>query len=59
MNSSFKKTVFRILPELNLRIGFPAEHFVNANIPAKEKKALLSEKELIELPGDSPNIFYK
>lgn len=59
MNSFFKKTVFRILPELNLRIGFPAEHFVNTNIPAEGKKALLFEKELNKLPGDSPNMFYK
>ena len=44
MNSSFKKTVFRILPELNLRIGFPAEHFVNTNIPAEGKQSIIIRK---------------
>ena len=33
--------------------------FVNANLSEERIKVLLSEKELSELPGDSPNIFQK
>ena len=32
-------------------------HFVNTNLPEERVQALLPEKELSELPDDSPNIF--
>ena len=34
-------------------------YFVNTNLPEKRVQVLLLEKELCELPDDSPNIFKK
>ena len=56
---SVQEAVYHILPELKLRRVFPAVQFVNTNLPGERVKVLLSEKELNELPDDSPNIFKK
>ena len=56
---SVQETVYHILPELKLRRTFPAVYFVSTNITRKRVQVLLSEKELRELPDDSPNIFKK
>ena len=56
---SVQEEVYHILPELKLRIIFPAVYFVNTNLPEERVQVLLSEKELIELPNNSPNIFKK
>ena len=42
-----------ILLELKVRKIFLAVYYVNTNLPIKRAQALFSEKELIELPGDS------
>ena len=52
---SVQEVVYHVLPELKLRIIFPAAYFVNANWVW----VLLSEKELSELPDDNPNMFKK
>ena len=54
---SVQEAVYQILPELKLRIIFPAVYFVNTNLPKERVQVLLSEKELNRLPDDSPNIF--
>ena len=51
--------MYHILPELKLRRTFPAVYFVNTNSPEEKVKVLLSEKELSQLPVDSPNILKK
>ena len=56
---SVQEAVYYILPELKLRWIFPAVYFVNTNPPEERVQALLSEKELSEPPGNSPNIFKK
>ena len=56
---SVQEAVYHVLPELKLRRVFPAVQFVNTNLPEERVKVLLSEKELNELPDDSPNIFKK
>ena len=52
-------TVYHILPKLKLRRNFAAAYFVNTNLSGERVKVLLFEKELSELPDDSPNIFKK
>ena len=54
-----QEAVYHILPELKLRRIFPAVYFVNTNLPEETVKVLFSEKELSELPDDSPSIFKK
>ena len=54
-----QEAVYQNLPELKLRRIFPAVYFVNTNLPEERVQVLLSEKELIELPNNSPNIFKK
>ena len=54
---SVQEAVYHILPELKLRRIFAAVYFVNTNLPEEKVQVLLSEKELSELPDDSPNIF--
>ena len=56
---SVQEAVYHILPGLKLRKIFPAVYFVNTNLPEENFQVLLSEKELSELPDDSPNIFNK
>ena len=56
---SVQEAVYHILPELKLRRIFPAVYFVNTNPPEERVQALLSEKELSELPDNSPNLFKK
>ena len=51
--------MYHILPELKLRRIFPAVYFVNTNPPEERIQALLSEKELNELPGNILNILKK
>ena len=53
----FTKT--NILPKLKLTRVFPAVHFVNANLLEERAQILFSEKELRELPDDSPKNFKK
>ena len=54
---SVQEAVYHILPGLKLRKIFAAVYFVNTNLPEENFQVLLSEKELSELPDDSPNIF--
>ena len=54
-----QEAVYHILLELKLSRIFPAVYFVNTNPPEERVQVLLSEKELSELPDDSPNIFKK
>ena len=56
---SVQEEVYHILPELKLRRIFSGVYFVNKNPPEKSVQVLLSEKELRNLPDDSPNIFEK
>ena len=56
---SVQEAVYHILPELKLRRIFPAVYYVNTNPPEERVQVLLSEKELSELPGNSPNILKK
>ena len=56
---SVQEAVYHILSELKLRRIFPTVYFVNTNPPEERAQALLSEKELGKLPGNSPNIFKK
>lgn len=56
---SVRKEVYHILSDLKVRCVFPAVHFVSPNAPEEKAQVLLSEKELLKLPGDSPNIFKK
>ena len=44
---------------MKLRRIFPSVYFVNKNRPEERVQVLLSEKELSELPDNSPNIFKK
>ena len=53
--SSVNEAVYHILPELKLTRILPTVYFVNTN-PREER---VQEKELSELPDDSPNIFKK
>ena len=55
---SVQEAVYHILPELKLRRIFPAVYFVNKN-PPEGVKILLSEKQLSELSGNSPDILKK
>ena len=43
------------MPELKLRRIFPAVYFVKINPPEERFQVSLAEKELTELPDDSPN----
>ena len=54
---SIQETVYHILPELKVRRIFPSVYFVNTNLTEVRVQVLLPEKELSELPDDSPNIF--
>ena len=54
---SFQEVVYHILPELKLRRIFLAVYFVSTNLPEERVQVLLPEKELSELPDNSPNIF--
>ena len=54
---SVQEVVYHILPELKLRRIFPAKYFVNTNLPEERVQVLVPEKELSELPDNSPNIF--
>ena len=54
-----QEAVYHILPELKLRRIFPAVYFVNTNPLEERVQVLISEKELNELPENSPNIFKK
>ena len=54
---SVQETVYYILPELKLKRIFPPVYFVNINLPEERVEVLLSEKELSNLPDDSPNVF--
>ena len=56
---SVQEAVYHILPELKLRRIFPAVYFTNINPPEERVQVLLSEKELSELPDNSPNISKK
>ena len=56
---SVLEAVYHIFPELKLRKIFPAVYFVNTNLPEERVQVLLPEKELSELPDDSPNIFQR
>ena len=56
---SVQEAVYHILPELKLNRIFPTVYFVNTNLPEERIQVLLSEKELSELPDDSPNISKK
>ena len=56
---SVQEAVYHILPELKLRKIFPAVYFVNTNLSEERVQVLFPEKELIELPDNSPNIFKK
>ena len=57
---SVQETVYHFLPELKLRRSFSAVYFVNTTLQRKSNPpVLLSEKELSELPDNSPNIFKK
>ena len=57
---SVQEAVYHILPELKSKRIFPAVYFVSTNPPEEERvRVLLSEKELTELPGNSPKIFKK
>ena len=51
--------VCHIFPELKLRRIFSSIYVVNPNLPEKNVSILLSEKELIQLPDNSPNNFRK
>ena len=51
--------MYHILPDLKLKRIFPAVYFVDTNPPEERAQVLLSEKEVIALPDDSPNIFKK
>lgn len=46
-------------PELKLRRVFATVHLVNTNVAEERIEVLLSQKELNELPDDSPNILKK
>ena len=54
-----QEAIYYILPELKLRIIFPAVYFVNTNLPEERVLVIISEKELSQLPDDSRNIFKK
>ena len=54
-----QEAVYHILPKLNLKRIFQAAHFVNTNLTEERVQALLSEKELGELPDNSSNLFKK
>ena len=56
---SVQEATYHILPELKLRKIFPAVYFVNTNLSEERVQVLFPEKELIELPVKSPNIFKK
>ena len=56
---SIQEAIYHILSELKLRRIFPAVYFVNTNPREERIQVLLSEKELSELPYNSPNIFKK
>ena len=56
---SVQEVVFHLQPELKLKRIFPAVYFINTNPPEERVQALLSEKELSELPDNSLNIFRK
>ena len=54
---SVQEAVYHIFLEMKLRRIFSDVHFVNTNLPEERVQALFPEKELSELPDDSPNIF--
>ena len=54
--SSIQKAACHILPELKLRIIFPAVDFVNTNTPEERVQLLLSCKEFNEVPDDSLSV---
>ena len=56
---SGQEVVHHISTELKLSSIFLAVYFVNKDPPEERVQLLLSEKELHELPDDSPNIFKK
>ena len=59
LSSSAQKAFYHILQELELKRIFLAVSFVNTNLPEEKVQVLISEKELRELPDDSPNTFKK
>ena len=58
-DSFVQEKVYHILPELKLRIIFPAVYFVNTYIPEERPQILLSKKELRKLLDDGSDIFKK
>ena len=54
---SVQEAVYHILLELKLRRIFLAVYFVSTNLPEERVQVLLPEKELSELPDNSPSIF--
>ena len=54
---SVPEVVYHILPVLKLTRIIPAVYFVNTNPPEERVQVLLSEKELSELPDNSPKRF--
>ena len=51
--------MYLILSELKLRRFFAAVYFINTNPPEERVQVLLSDKELNELPDNSPKFFKK
>ena len=52
-----QEAVYLCLPELWLRKLSPSVLYVNTNIPSKTVRMIKREKEILELPGDSDEIF--
>ena len=51
--------MYQVLSELKLRRIFAAVYFINTNPPEQRVQLLFSDKELNELPDNSPNFFKK
>ena len=54
---SVQEAAYLCLPELWLKKLPPSVLYVNTNIPSKRVRMLKLEKEILELPGDSDEIF--
>ena len=53
---SIEEAVYLCLPELWLRKCLPGVMFLNTNLPHEQIRLLKTEKELLEMPGDSKNL---